>query len=132
MGEVEKTYTAIISTGAGEWGLAALARLGTAYENLSESLKKSWVPSYLTEDQKDIYVMKMEDKAYAPIQKAVTMYSAALDKSYELNLYNEHTANATRRLGELDPEGYPGLFENVPKPRFASPSTFTGSFEAEL
>jgi hypothetical protein len=128
---VEKTYTAIIGTGAGEWGLAALARLGTAYENLSDSLKTSWIPTYLTEDQKELYTMALEDKAYPQVEKAVAAYSAALEKSYELNLYNENTANATRRLGVLKPEDYPGLFEKIPQPRYASPSTFTGNFETE-
>jgi tetratricopeptide (TPR) repeat protein len=131
MGEVEKTYTSIISTGAGEWGLAALGKLGAAYENLSESLKNSYIPAYLTDDQKDLYKMALEDKAYPQIEKAIAAYSAALDKSYKLNLYNENTANATRRLGVLRPQDFPGLFEQIPQPRYASPSTFTGTFEAE-
>ncbi len=131
MGEVEKTYTAIIGTGAGEWGLAALARLGTAYENLSESLKSSWIPTYLTADQKELYTMALEDKAYPQIEKAAAAYSAALEKSYELNLYNENTANATRRLGVLNPEDFPGLFEKIPEPRHVAPSTFTGNIETE-
>ncbi len=131
MGAVEKTYTAIIGTGAGEWGLASLARLGAAYENLSESLKGSWIPTYLTDDQKEIYVMTLEDKAYPQIEKAAAAYSAALGRSYDLNLYNDNTANATRRLGVLRPEEFPGLFEKIPEPRYSSPSTFTGTFETE-
>ena len=131
MGEVEKTYAAIIGTGAGEWGLAALARLGSAYENLSESLKGSWIPTYLTADQKELYTMALEDKAYPQIEKAAAAYSAALEKSYELNLYNDNTANATRRLGVLRPDEFPGLFEKIPEPRYSAPSTFTGSIESE-
>jgi TolA-binding protein len=131
MGEVEKTYSAIISTGAGEWGLASLARLGSAYENLSESLKNSYIPAYLTADQKELYTMALEDKAYPQIEKAAAAYSAALDKSYELNLYNENTANATRRLGVLRPDEYPGLFEKIPDARYASPSNIAGTFETE-
>ena len=131
MGEVEKTYSAIIGTGAGEWGLAALARLGSAYENLSESLKGSWIPTYLTADQKELYTMALEDKAYPQLQKAAEAYAKALEKSYELNLYNENTANATRRLGALNPDDFPELYEKIPQPRYASPSTFTGTFETE-
>jgi tetratricopeptide (TPR) repeat protein len=131
MGEVEKTYAAIIGTGAGEWGLAALARLGSAYENLSESLEGSWIPTYLTADQKELYTMALQDKAYPQIEKAAAAYSAALGKSYELNLYNDNTANATRRLGVLRPDDYPGLFEKIPEPRYSAPSTFAGNFESE-
>jgi len=132
MGEVEKTYAAIIGTGAGEWGLASLARLGSAYENLSESLEGSWIPTYLTADQKELYTMALQDKAYPQIEKAAAAYSAALEKSYELNLYNDNTANATRRLGVLRPDDYPGLFEKIPEPRYSAPSTFAGNFESEL
>ncbi|MFZ5477147.1 MAG: tetratricopeptide repeat protein [Myxococcota bacterium] len=131
MGEVEKTYTNIIGTGAGEWGLAALVKLAQAYENLSDSLKGSYVPTYLTADQKELYTMALEDKAFPQIEKAAAAYDSALQKSYELYLYNENTANATRRLGVLRPDDYPGLFEKIPEPRFASPSVFTASFETE-
>ncbi|MDP2311195.1 MAG: tetratricopeptide repeat protein [Pseudomonadota bacterium] len=131
MSEVEKTYAGIIGTGAGEWGLAALARLGSAYENLSESLKGSWIPTYLTADQKELYTMALEDKAYPQIEKAAAAYSAALQKSYELNLYNDNTANATRRLGVLRPDDFPGLFEKIPEARYSAPSTFAGTIESE-
>lgn len=131
MAGVEKTYSDIIATGAGEWGLAALTKLGQAYENMSESLKGSYIPAYLTEDQKEIYTMTLEDKAYPQIEKAAAAYSAALEKSYELNLYNENTAMATRRLGVLRPDDFPGLFEMIPEPRYASPSVHTASFETE-
>lgn len=131
MQSVEATYTAILNTGAGEWGLASLTRLGQVYENMSESLKTSAAPSYLTEDQLEIYRMQLEDKAFPQVEKAVTAYSEALKKAYELNLYNDNTAFATRRLGELRPDEYPGLFEKVPESKFSAPSTTTATFEKE-
>lgn len=131
MQEVEKTYTAILGTGAGEWGLAALVKLGRAYENLGESLVGSYVPSYLTEDQAELYHMALEDKAYPATEKAVTAYNEALGKSFELSVYNENSADATRRLGVLRPAEFPGLFEKLPKPRFSSPSEKSAPFESE-
>ncbi len=129
MGELDKTFTAIIQTGAGEFGLAALTRLGSAYENMRQTLLDSYVPAYLTEDQKELYRYALEDRAYPQEEKAIAAYSAALAKSYELNLYNDNTANATRRLGVLRPNEFPGLFETVPQPRYAAPSVETSSFE---
>jgi hypothetical protein len=38
------------------------------------------------------------------VEKAVEAYSTALKKSFDLSLYNDNTAYATRRLGELRPE----------------------------
>jgi tetratricopeptide (TPR) repeat protein len=131
MKALEETYGNIVSTGAGEWGLASLVKLGQAYENMAETLKSSYVPSYLTDDQKELYGMAIIDKAYPQTQKAAAAYSEALKKAYELNLYNDNTANATRRLGVLVPDEYPGLFEKVPEARFGAPSVFTASFESE-
>lgn len=130
--DIEKTYTEIIRTGAGEWGLASLVKLGQVYENMGETLKNSTVPYYLDADQKTMYSMAIDDKVYPQKQKAIAAYSTALSKAYELTLYDENTALATRRLGELDPENYPGLSEQMPAPRFTSSSAKTFDFEKEL
>jgi len=128
---VERTYTGIVSTGSGEWGLASAVALGQAYENMAGSLSctNSYVPSYLTEDQRDLYCMSLEDKAYVQTTKAVSAYSLALQKAYELNLYNENTAYATRRLGELRPDEYPQLEEDVLQPRYVSKHVVAYGFE---
>ncbi len=128
---LELTYNKIIATGAGKWGLAALVRLGHASENLAESLLGSYIPEYLTVDQKEIYKMALEDKAYPATQKAASFYSAGLEKAYELSVYDDNTAEATRRLGILAPDEFPGLFESIPSPRFAAPSATSASFEKE-
>lgn len=120
--EVEKLYAEIVATGAGEWGLAALVNLGQAYENMGDSMINSHIPTYLTEDQIEFYRMNLEDTAYQQQEKAVQAYSLALEKSYELNLYNERLALATRRLGQLRPEEYPGLEETLMEPNFTSSS----------
>ena len=120
--EIETLYAAIVGTGAGEWGLAALVNLGMAYENFAVSMVNSYVPSYLTADQGEFYKMDLEASAYQQEEKAVEAYSVALDKSYELNLYNDKLAFATRRLGELRPEQFPGLEETLMEPNFTSAS----------
>ena len=131
MQAVEKTYSDILNTGAGEWGLASLCKLGQVYENMGESLIKSAAPSYLTEDQLEIYRMQLEDRAYPNIERATAAYSQALGKAYELSLYNDDTAFATRRLGELRPQDFPGLFEQVPDTKYTTPSVTTAPFEPE-
>ncbi len=129
---MELTYANIINTGAGEWGVAALVRVGQAYENMAESLENSYVPSYLTEDQVEFYTMALEDKIYPQQEKAVEAYTRALDKSFELSLYNENTAYATRRLGELRPGDFPGLEEGLLSPEYATTGAYTAGPETEL
>lgn len=129
--EVETTFAAIIVTGAGEWGIASLCRLGRAYENMAESLSSSYIPSYLTEDQKELYVMALEDRVFPQKEKAVEAYTKALQKSFELSIYNDNTAYATRQLGVLRPEDFPGLEENLLKPEYVTTATFATEFETD-
>ncbi len=130
--KVEKTFVAIIDTGAGEWGLASLIVLGKAYENMGETLKTSAAPSYLNPDQQNMYRMAMEDRVFPQIEKAVEAYATALKKSYDLSLYNDNTAYATRRLGELRPDDFPDLIEKVPSPKYTSSDSIELPLETGL
>jgi len=118
--KVSELYQTVVASGAGEWGLAGLVQLGQAYENMGTSLKNSDRPSYLTEDQLEIYNMGIEDRVYPQIEKAVEAYKLALEKSYELTLYNENTEYATRQLGVLRPDEFPGLGEALLESRYTS------------
>jgi len=129
---VQKTFTTVVSVGAGEWGLAALVALGRSYENMGETLRNGDMPYYLTDEQKEIYTMAIEDKVYVQEEKAVEAYRLALEKSYELTLYNENTAFATRRLGELRPDDFPGLQEQLLDARYTSNTSRTYDFESSL
>ncbi|MEN0063056.1 MAG: tetratricopeptide repeat protein [Myxococcota bacterium] len=118
--EVEKSFQEVVNLGAGRWGIAALVALGKTYDNMAKSLRTSDVPSYLTDEQVEFYSMTIEDRAYLQEEKAVSAFKLAIDKSFELTLYNDDSAFATRRLGELRPEDYPGLHEQLVKPRWTS------------
>lgn len=128
---IEKTFTDVLNTGAGEWGLASLVKLGQVYEDMADTFTNSKCPSYLTADQCEIYSAQIGDKGFPQIEKAVASYSEALKKAYELNLYNDNTAYATRQLGVLRPLDYPGLYEIVPQNRFTAPAVTSASFETE-
>ena len=129
---VQKTFTGVVAVGAGEWGLAALVALGRAYEDMGDTLRNGDMPYYLTEEQREIYGMAIEDKVYVQEEKAVEAYRLALEKSYELTLYNENTAFATRRLGELRPDDFPGLQEQLLDARYTSNTSRQFDFESSL
>lgn len=130
--ELDGTFKEIIATKSGPYSLAALVSLGKIQENMSETLLNGDAPYYLSDDQVEYYRMGMQDMAYPRSQAAVELYKLALDKSYELTLYNEDTAYATRRLGELAPEDFPGLEEQILKPNFVTSETKAYDFESEL
>ena len=118
--EVQKTFQNVIDTGAGEWGLASAVALGKAYENMGDTLLTADHPFYLTEEQLELYRMGIEDTAYVQEEKAVNLFKFALGKSFELTLYNENTEFSTRRLGELRPDDFPGLEEQLLESRYTS------------
>lgn len=129
---LEAKYKEIIDTGAGAWGLAAIVSLGRTYEKLGTAFQTSPCPFYLTEDQCDIFKMRLTDRAYPVLEKAVQAYALALEKSFELNLYNDNTAYATRRLGVLRPNDFPGLEETVPKPGLTAEKGRSFEIEASI
>jgi tetratricopeptide (TPR) repeat protein len=129
--EQESTYGGIIETGAGEWGLAALINMGRAYEDMGGTLIESPNPYYLTDDQIEMYRMGIEDLVYGQEEKAIAAYKLALEKSFELTLYNDNTAFATRRLGELRPDDFPGLEEQLLQPGYISSEIRTFDVETE-
>jgi hypothetical protein len=128
LGEVEAKYVEIVKMGAGEWGLASLVQAGKAYEDMATSLTNSYIPEYLTADQAELYKMGLEDKAYVQTEKAVNAYAQALGEAFKFNVYDDNTAFATRRLGELRPEDFPVLIEDLDEPRFTARSAVERSF----
>ena len=131
--DVETLFTEVVDLRAGEWGLASLVALGKAYENMAATLRNGDTPFYLTEEQSKLYKLSIEDVAYVQDEKAVNVYKAALDKAFELTLYNDNTAYAIRQLGVLRPEDYPGLSETLREPRWtADKEGRTFDFETSL
>lgn len=126
---LEATYTAIVDTGSGEWGIAALTRLGGAYEDFGQALDGSYVPDYLTPEQMDIYELRRRDLVYNQNQRALASYHAAVGRAHALNVYNERSADASRRIAALEPESDRALYEQVPAPRFVASAVVTARIE---
>ena len=127
--KLEATYTAIVDTGSGEWGIAALTRLGGAYEDFGQTLETSYVPTYLTPEQMDIYDLRRRDLVYNQNQRALASYHAAVERSHALSVYNGQSAEASRRLAVLDPDAGGALFEQLPSARFVASAAVSGLFE---
>jgi hypothetical protein len=129
---VRGKYTEIVQTGSGQWSLASLVQLGRMLEMFAQALTDSESPSYLSGEQEEFYRMSLNDTIYPRIEQAVGFYKQSLDKAYELTLYTEDTAYAVRRLGELRPDEYPGLEEQIIQPRFTSSKERLYTFETEM
>jgi tetratricopeptide (TPR) repeat protein len=105
--EIEKEYTDILSLGNGEYGIAALARIGMAYHDFSKALYDAPVPAGLTQEQREIYQSELQSKAFPIEEKAIEAYEKTLQKAQELHIYTEWTTRAQDRLASFKPTDFP-------------------------
>jgi tetratricopeptide (TPR) repeat protein len=129
---LKERYIEVVATGSGQWALASLVQLGRTLEVYAKALEESEVPFYLTEDQKEMYKISLSDMIFPQIENSVGYYKQALDRAYQLTLYTDDTAFAVRRLGELRPDEFPGLEEQIIRPRFTSSRERQYTFETEM
>ena len=110
--EVEKTYTDVLAVGDGEYGIAALTRIGLAYGDFARNIIDSPDPKGLDEEQLDMYRSELENMAFPLEEKAIQALETALAKAYELSIYNEWTLLAQDRMMKYRP-GYYGKVPQV-------------------
>lgn len=104
--EVEKAYTDILLIGNGEYGIAALTRIGLMYADFAQNFLDSPDPKGLDEDQLSMYRGELENRAFPLEEKAIEALEKALTKSYELSVYNEWTILAQDKLNKYRPGAY--------------------------
>ncbi len=104
--EVEKAYTEVLAIGAGEYGIAALTRIGLAYSDFAQNLVDSPDPRGLDEEQLSMYRSELENRAFPLEEKAIEALEKALAKSYELSIYNEWTLAAQDKYNKYRPGVY--------------------------
>lgn len=118
--EVEKAYTEVLAIGAGEWGIAALTRIGLAYGDFAQNFLDSPNPKNLDEEQLDMYRSELENRAFPLEEKAIEALEKALVKSYELSVYNDWTILAQDRINKYRP----GLYAKVRQVPFTGSEFF--------
>jgi hypothetical protein len=116
--ETEERFTKVVELKGGVWTIAAIVEIGKAADNYADSILNSYVPYWFDQDQTDMWKMRLEDQAYVYNERSVEYYELALQKAYEGNIYNDYTAYAVRRLGELRPNDYPEFAEIIPETTF--------------
>ncbi|MCC6808303.1 MAG: tetratricopeptide repeat protein [Deltaproteobacteria bacterium] len=122
--DVEKEYTEILALGNGDYGIAALFRIGAAYQDLSKTIFDAPVPKSLNEEQREIYSSELQNKAFPLEEKAIEAYEKALAKSNELHIYNEWSLKAQDRMAQFKPGEFPEVrkFPVATQDRFTAPT----------
>jgi tetratricopeptide (TPR) repeat protein len=103
---VEKEYAAVLAVGSGEWGIAALTRIGLAYADFARNIIDSPDPKGLDEDQLAMYRGELENLALPLEEKSNEALEKALEKAYELAIYNEWTLAAQDQVNRYHPGAY--------------------------
>lgn len=105
----EGKYLSVLGYGNGDYGICALTRMGQVYREMANSIRNAPLPRRLTEDQMEIYRAELDTVALGPEEKAIGAFERALDKAYELNIYNDCTLTSQGNLKELNPNKFPDL-----------------------
>ncbi len=105
----EGKFLSILGYGNGDFGICALTRMGQTYRGLADTIRSAPLPPRLTEDRIEIYSSELDAVALGPEEKAIGAFENALNKAYELNVYNDCTLTAQNNLKELNPNKFPDL-----------------------
>ncbi|MHB1843824.1 MAG: tetratricopeptide repeat protein, partial [Deltaproteobacteria bacterium] len=104
--EVEKAYTQVLAIGDGDYGIAALTRIGFAYLDFAKNLTDSPDPKGLSPDLLDQYRAELENRALPLEDKGIEAIEKALQKSSELNVYDDWVLKAEEQENKYRPGAY--------------------------
>lgn len=128
--ELNNKLNNVINYDDGSMIVAALARLGQAYQHLVYSISSAPVPSNLNEEQKKQYQQQIETVVTPFRNNALTSYKKSIEKAEALNTYNSHYKTARFELAKLDPDynrfKIKSVFSDVVAPRASKLSGFSG------
>lgn len=104
---LQRGYVEVLSTGSGEYGVAALYRVGRLYQDLAENLSESTCPGRLTDEQCMMYEAELLEQARPLEAKAADAFNKAVMKGFELRLYNDWLRKSVSALNVLEPGRFP-------------------------
>ncbi len=107
--DLQKRYTQVLALGQGEYGIAALYRIGAVFQHMAQAIFATPCPKRLDEDQCGIYQAALQEKAFPLEEKAIEAYDKALAKAYELGLYNPWLVKTQEALTVYESGRFPDM-----------------------
>jgi hypothetical protein len=103
---LEQAYVAVVSTGDGRTGIAALTRIGEAYADFAAKIRQAPTPKELSAEDRAQYRDQLEQLAAPLEQRALDTLQKGLAKAYELGIYTDWTLRAQEDVNSLQPGTY--------------------------
>jgi hypothetical protein len=96
----------VIKYDEGNMVIASLTKLGQAYEHMSKAVWAAPVPKYLNKEEAAAYRKGVDGVATPLRDQAIQNYTAAINKSFEINYYNKWTKIALDAMAQYQPEKF--------------------------
>ncbi|MBL8922540.1 MAG: tetratricopeptide repeat protein [Myxococcaceae bacterium] len=112
--DIQKTYTKTVQFKSADPAICALARIGMAYDQFAEALANPPVPKGIPEEL--LFEVKTQfNQEAAPIRdKATEAFTATVQKSQELDVFNPCSSKALEMLRtKYKPEQFPKMGEET-------------------
>jgi TolA-binding protein len=109
--ELTEAYRKVVEFQNGDYAIAALVRMAMLPKLFARSLLDAPIPANLDIDQEELYRATLEQKALEFEEPAIEALELALNKAFELQIYNEWTLEAEERMKEFKPDAYGAVKE---------------------
>lgn len=109
--QLKDDYGKIVDFGNGDYAIAALFRMALLPKLFAKSLLDAPMPKGLDDEQQELYRATLETKALEFEEPAIDALELALNKAFELQIYNEWTIQAEDLMKEFKPDAYADVKE---------------------
>ena len=114
--DVYKAYTEVVKLRSPEWAVASLYRIGEANAHLAKTIQAVPPPRAFTSEQAQLFRDKLSEQTLPIEDQAAEAMELCLQKSAELNVFNEWTGRCLEYLEEHRPNQHPRIeTEDLPK-----------------
>lgn len=111
---ITKLYTETVSLKSADPAICALHKIGLSYEQFADQLSNPPVPKGVPEDLLMEIKAQFDEQARPIKDKAAEAFAAAVQKSQELDVYNQCTTAALNKLRDkFKPETFPQMPEDI-------------------
>lgn len=112
--QVQRLYTQTVQFKSGDPAICALYKIGLAYDNFASTLINAPMPRGAPPELQDAIREELGNQSQPVKEKAAEAFAAAVQKSQELDLYNDCYTKSLQQLRDTyRPDRYPPMMEDT-------------------